>query len=355
MLVHDRSPSAADVTADHPSKRSRVLEVLGSHEAEAVWLTSSAAVSWYLGGPRVRTSLAGDPVAAVRVSTEGDLVRVYENEIERMRAEELPASLEVVSVDWFAELTGPDALAEAAIERPLREARAVLLPGERARYERLCADTAAIATDVLAVARPDTTESELAAHAAARVTAMGAEPLVILVAGESRLQYRHPLPTGARLGARAMIVVCARRHGMVANLTRWVRFGPASADEARRSNALLSVERDVWRATVPGRTLSDVLADAALAYRRHGFDADEWRRHHQGGAAGYAGRDPRATPHTVDRVHDGQAFAWNPTAARVKVEDTVMREGERMTVLTSDDRWPSVSVDGVRRPLELGL
>jgi hypothetical protein len=67
------------------------------------------------------------------------------------------------------------------------------------------------------------------------------------------------------------------------------------------------------------------------------------------------GRDPRATPDAVDLVTDGGAFAWNPTAPGVKVEDTVVLEGGRATVLTVDPAWPTVEVRGLARPSELQL
>jgi hypothetical protein len=149
-----------------------------------------------------------------------------------------------------------------------------------------------------------------------------------------------------------MLVVGARRHGLIANLTRWL--GELDASDAR----LAEVEADAFAATRPGRELSAVLGDIAASYERHGFEADEWLRHHQGGPTGYAGRDPRATPTASDLVVDGQAFAWNPSAPGAKVEDTVLvsagaEEAPRIEPLTVDPSWPTAVVRGVARPLPL--
>jgi hypothetical protein len=151
-----------------------------------------------------------------------------------------------------------------------------------------------------------------------------------------------------------MLVVGARRHGLFANLTRWIAFGhdALAGIDAR----LREVEADVLAASEPGRALSDVLADLAAAYPRHGFPSDVWLGHHQGGPTGYVGRDPRATPSARDLVVAGQAFAWNPSVPGAKVEDTVVIDGPaRIQVLTTDPAWPAVSVRGLPRPTTLVL
>ena len=341
--------------ADHAVKRDRVLAVLDDAGLDEVWLTSPAALGWYLEGARTHTSLAGPPVAAVRVDRATDTVRVYSNELTRLVAEELPDGIACESVDWHGSLVPAGVTTEDSLDLQLRAARAVLLPTELERYTELCRVAASILTDVLLGVRPEDTEREVAARLAAAVSAVGADPLVTMVAGSSRLAHRHPLPTTAVIGDRAMVVLCARRHGLIANVTRWVRFGQAPAEERRRQSALLAVEADILRATVPGAALSGILEVAAAAYPRHGFDSDEWQRHHQGGAAGYAGRDPRATPSVLDLVQPGQAFAWNPTAPAAKVEDTVLVGTTGIVVLTADDRWPTIDIDGLLRPEELIL
>lgn len=358
------APARPDATAatvsqaarDRGVKRRRVLDVLAGAGADAVWLTSPAALSWYLDGSRVHTSLLGPPIAAVRVDRRGDLVRVFENEADRLTSEELPPGIPVETVAWHAPLVPDDgAWSEDRLASGLRAARASLLPGERDRYAALCRDTAAALTQVLPSAAPGESERALAARLGGALAARGADPAVVMVAGRERLRHRHPLPTTGPLGERAMVVVCARRDGLIANATRWVRFGAAAEGADARDDALRAVEADVFRATRPGVALSEVLSEIRAAYPRHGFAPDEWTRHHQGGAAGYAGRDPRATPSAADLVQDGQAFAWNPTAPGCKAEDTVLLEGGRVRVLTRDGAWPEVDVDGIPRPVELAL
>ena len=362
--------SAPGSPPDRDIKRRRVLDILDSIGRDSLLLTSHTALTWYLDGSRVHISLAGDPIAAILVDRDGDHLVTFANEAGRIAAEELPAGVSLHQVPWYGDLkeaatavgTGPGSnthagapLTEAHVSGQLREARQQLLPGESARYASLCAELAGMMTDVLSGARPDTTEFEIASRLAGRVVAAGAEPLVLLCCGSSRSTFRHPLATHSPLGRRAMAVVCARRDGLVANITRWVRFDDGPPAERDAEARIAAVEADIFDATVPGARLDRIFAEVKAAYARHGFGAEQWEKHHQGGPAGYAGRDPRVTATTTDAVVLNQAFTWNPSAPAVKIEDTVQLTDSGLTVLTSDERWPSTIVNGLRRPLTLQL
>ncbi|WLQ07253.1 M24 family metallopeptidase [Arthrobacter oryzae] len=354
---------AAGNAADRAVKRRRVLDILDAAGRDSILLTTNTALTWYLDGSRVHISLAGDPIAAMLVDRDGDHLVTFNNEAARIAAEELPDGVALHIVPWHGQLhaaaamlaPGGTPLAEADVAAELRTARQQFLPGESARYARLCAEAAAAMTDVLSEATPETTEFGVASALAARIVAMGAEPLVLLCNGAGRSGFRHPLPTHAPIGRRAMAVVCARRNGLVANVTRWVRFDAGTPDELDAEVRIAAVEADIFDATVPGARLDGVFAEIQEAYLRHGFGADQWTRHHQGGPAGYAGRDPRATPATNDTVVLGQTFTWNPSGPGVKIEDTVQLTDSGLTVLSVDPRWPAAVVNGILRPLTLEL
>ena len=323
-------------------KRDRVL----AFAPNGVVLTSPEVVSWYLDGVRTTVPFSGASVLAVLVSPHGDEVRCYVNERDRLVDE---WGLSPQPVAWNAPLTaGWDAPLEASFEAELRAARAALLPGELARYRLLAREVAAAVTTVACDVRPRDTELAVASRLTAAVVAMAAEPVVVLVAGAGRLGYRHPLPTGAELGAKAMLVVGARRNGMIVSLTRWVSFTPSSIDVR-----IAAVEADVLDATRVGRPIGNVFDDLVASYARHGFDRDEWRNHHQGGATGYFGRDPRAVSALTDVVQENHAFAWNPSAFGAKAEDTVIATSAGIDVLTVDPAWPTTLVNGRPRPTPL--
>lgn len=358
--------SAPAMPADRAVKRCRVLEILDAAGRESLLLTSHTALTWYLDGSRVHISLAADPVAAMLVCRDGDHLVTFNNEAGRMAAEELPAGVVLHEVPWYGQLgdkaealsrdlVGQTPLSEGAVAAELRAARQPLLPGESARYANLSRDLASAMTDVLSRARPEDTEFELAAALASRVVATGAEPVVLLCNGSSRSSFRHPLPTHTPIGRRAMLVACARRDGMVANATRWIRFDASTVSERTAESRIAAVEADIFDATVPGARLSSIFTEIKAAYSRHGFGAEQWELHHQGGPAGYAGRDPKVTAAAKDAVVVNQAFTWNPSGPGAKIEDTVQLTSSGITVLTADPRWPTDSVNGIGRPLTLQL
>ncbi len=351
--------------ADRAIKRRRVLDILDAKGQDSLLLTTNTALTWYLDGSRMHISLAGDPIAAVLVDRDGDHLVTFNNEAGRIAAEELPSGVTLHSVPWYGNLHeaaaavgtagGSTPLAEAAVATELRAARQQLLPAESARYSGLSADVAAIMTDVLSTARPESTEFELVSALAGRVVAAGAEPLVLLCNGSSRSGFRHPLATHSLLGRRAMAVVCARRDGLVANITRWVRFDAGTTEERDAEARIAAVEADIFDATVPGTRLDRIFSEIQAAYLRHGFGAGQWEQHHQGGPAGYAGRDPRVTAAATDTVVPNQAFTWNPSGPGVKIEDTVQLTESGLQVLTVDPRWPVDTVNGLARPVTLQL
>lgn len=340
---------------DRPAKLARIAELLERRGARELALTRPENLAWLFDGARVAVPYAGAPVFQAVVSRDGEVrVDALVNEWERLRDEEL-RDVELHPVPWHAAFPAPPAgaLLDTDLETELRAARAVLLPIELDRYRAVGRDAAAAVSSVLRAVRPESREREVAAELASAIVVRAAEPVVILVGGESRRAVRHPLPTDAPLGRRAMVAVGAKRYGLVVSLTRWVRF--ASTPDDALDPALLEVEADAFAATTPGRRLGDVLADVAGAYRRHGLPDDAWEGHHQGGPTGYVGRDPKVTPTSNDLVVAGQAYAWNPSVPGGKVEDTVVLAESGIEVLSADPTWPVTMVRGVRRPQPLDL
>jgi len=346
-------------------KRARVEAILGARGLEAVLITDPGTVSWYLCGARSHVvSLADAGVAAVLAGRDREEVRTSVIEAPRLAQEELgEGAPPIVAVPWWIPLDadlgvtrgalGSDGPVEGAadVAADLLAARAALTPPEVDRYRALGRDTAAAAGEALRGARAEEREWTLAGRAARALLERGCEVLVLLVAGAERLpRHRHPLPTDAPLGDRAMLVVGARRHGLVCSVTRMRAFAPLDAAARARYRALLDVEAAGLAATRPGEPVGAAVAAMADAYPAAGFAADEWHHHHQGGPTGYATRDVLATPATREPVRSGQAFAWNPSGGGFKVEDTVLATEDGVEILSPDPEWPAVDVAGRERP-----
>jgi Xaa-Pro aminopeptidase len=215
--------------------------------------------------------------------------------------------------------------------------------GERFRYlGHLCAETM---TAVAQVMHPGMSEICLAGLLAFEALQRGIQPIVNLIATDDRAyRFRHPLPTEKKLDKYAMLVLCGRRLGLVCSITRLVHFGTLSEDLHHRVSATAQVNATLIAGSRPGRTLSDVLAEAQQSYANVGFPT-EWQQHHQGGIAGYEPREILATPTSTEVISTGQALAWNPTIAGTKMEDTILVGVKTNELLTPTPLWPVMSIN----------
>jgi len=354
-----------------PEKSARVRRLLDAAGLDSLVLRRPGNAAWASEGGRTHIEATPDAgVASLVLTWDTATVVTPSLEVERLRAEEIRGP------QWRWEVVGWDAdlaaetlrVARAAGERigsdgglagardvadGVEAARRALVPADVERYRALGAEAALAMSEGCAALQPTDTEHEAAARVADRLVRRGIDPIVLLVAGGGRLPvHRHPLPTAAPVGELVMVVVCGRRSGLVANLTRYVAFGGVPDDVRERYARLLHVEAAYLDALRPGVAVREVLEAGRRAYAEHGFDADEWRRHHQGGPCGFASRDHTATDDCDEPVEAEQAFAWNPSAPVVKVEDTVLVHGDGTgpEVLTVDPAWPVVEVAGRARP-----
>jgi Xaa-Pro aminopeptidase len=192
--------------------------------------------------------------------------------------------------------------------------------------------------------RPGLSERQVARRAVDSLAAIDSTAVVTLVAADERLPlYRHPVPTDLCWRKILMIVVCARRNGLIASLTRIVCEGEVPEVLRERTEGTAVVMGRLLNYTRPGVSGADLYAVAASAYHQLGFDGEE-HLHHQGGATGYRTRDWVAHPASKEKVLARQAFAWNPSITGSKVEETCISTDNGVEIITSSPGWPSIPV-----------
>jgi len=356
-------------------KHARLEALRQARGLEAILLTRNDNIAWATGGARPYIAVNQDTgVCSILSDPHG--FRLLANNIEegRLLAEELPAgSWRPVMQPWYRESL-PEALgragvtrigADSAVEgamllaREIAELRTPLLDVEIERYRSLGRDTGEALEQAARQVRQGDTEFQIAARMAAALVEREIDPPVLLVAVDERIRrIRHPLPTGLKVTERAMLVCCGRRHGLIASATRIVHLGAVPEEWRRRQEACARVDGAYLAATVPAATAAQIFAAGEAAYAAEGYPG-EWEHHHQGGAAGYAARDWFGTPTGAEVAHAGQAFAWNPSIAGAKVEDTVLLGERGIEILTATGEWPEIEVEAAgkhfRRPGILAL
>lgn len=358
-------------SAEIEEKERRVRELMGRLELDVLVLATTANFAWLTcGGSNyvgVTTEIGS---AAAVVASNGKYVVCDNIEAPRIAEEEIAGQgFEVVSFDWSA--GGRDAIIEkiagggsigadvalggardigAAVDR----LRWSLTPEEVERYLVLGREVAGCLCEACRETEPGMTEHEIAGLLDGKLFACGIVPAVTLIAADERIErYRHPLPTRKRLERRAMLVVGARRHGLIVSATRIVCFGELSKELRRKHEAVTRVDAGLIARTVPGANVGEAFRRAVEDYAAAGF-AGEWRLHHQGGPTGYKGREFRANASTDITVLENQAFAWNPSITGTKSEDTMIATTQGPVIVSEMNNWPMVEVEAdgrvLRRP-----
>ena len=338
----------------------RLDSFLAESELDAVWLAEPNSFAWLTGGDNVIDLSA--PIGIAAAGYDGQRVEVItaNNEHDRLREEELDADVTLHSFDWH-ETT----LAEAVAERSARPAgadfdiagfedvdisrlRNPLTEEDIEVYRAISRDAALALESACRTLEPETTEQEAAGHLHRAFVECGLHVPCVLIGGAERAQrHRHFTPSSARLGSYAVVTAGVARSGLYDSITRIVAFDPPEW-LPERHEAASRVHATAIAACQESRRAREVFAEIRNAYETVGYP-DEWRAHHQGGAAGYAIREWIATPDGADRITLPMAFAWNPTVQGAKSEDTVLITEDDIDVLTRTGAWPTAtyrSVDG---------
>jgi antitoxin VapB len=354
-------------------KTGRVVRMLAAEGLGGVLLGAQHNFAWLTaGGTNVVDTSREAGACALLVRGDGRrFVLASRIEMPRLLAEEIAADeFEPVEFAWEEEKSSPTFLAGRArallndgsalgsdlalagggrvVEGAVARCRYRLTESEVERFRLLGRDAGEAIGELVRRLEPGEMEKEVARRATDALAVRDIRSVVTLVAADERLEkFRHPVPTGRRWGRVLMVVVCARRAGLIASLTRIVCAGAVPEELRRRTLAAARVNARLLAATRPGAVGSELYDAAARAYAEEGFEG-EARLHHQGGACGYRTRDWVAHPASAEVVRENQAFAWNPSITGTKVEETCIASDDGVEVLTTTPDWPHipVSVEG---------
>ncbi len=346
--------------SEFSQKQDRIHTLLKEHNLKALLLRRVSSFAWATCGSAsyVNTATTNGEAALV-ITPSGRHIVTNNIEATRLEKEEklTAQGWELRVVPWYdaqdavAELTrglrlGADGPYRDAIDlsQDLAHLRAHLTPEEGERFRtlgRLCAEAV---ESTARMVRPGQSEYQIAGLLAREAESRGVQAIVNLIATDKRVfDFRHPLPVDKKLERYAMLVLCGRRWGLVASLTRLVHFG-ALADELRKKQeAVAEVDAALIAASTPGARIADIFGKGVKAYAKVGFP-HEWKLHHQGGLAGYEPREHLATAASSQAVKPGQAFAWNPSITGAKSEDTILVGDDRGEVITAMEEWPRIAV-----------
>ena len=345
-------------------KRKRLKSFLEASKLDCAVLSTQASFSWYTCGGENRVVMCSEGgVASIVADGERDVVITTNIEARRIEKEELCGldAFEVRGVPWHDEAAlareieravgGRKAAAEGgAFGLPRLDAEFSgltysLLPPEVERYEELGKLASEGMEAALDRTRPGMTEHEVEGLMADELLKRGCLPHVLLVAADERIGlYRHPIATGKEFGKHLMAVMCARKWGLIASLTRFLHAGEPSAELRDKHSACCRVDAALMGATEVGKAVGEAFQEGLRAYDDLGFP-EEWKLHHQGGPTGYQSRSYKGTLDEKRKVLLNQAYAWNPSITGTKSEDTVLATDSGVRFLTRALNFPALDAE----------
>jgi len=357
------------MTTEIQTKLNRLGEFLDRHQLDGVLLNHRANFAWITGGKdNYIPGNSQNGVASILATRNERICVTTSIEAPRYATEELAGTgIRVEGYPWYDAAAAKAKLKELIAGRRIAadvsdsgdwdhygaglvklpgdfvQLRWQLTPAEIERYKEGGRRTAAAIERAARAMRYNSSEFEIAGILDYEIWQAGLVPVVTLVAADQRVeQYRHPIATNTRVQRYAMLVSCASLGGLISNVTRFASFVPLSDDLKRKQQAVANVDAAVNLQTRPGKTLGDMFKIIEKAYADNGFPG-EYANHHQGGSTGYAGREAFANPTNSLRVLENQAYAWNPSIAGVKSEDTMLVTSGGIEMITAPGaEWPKV-------------
>jgi Xaa-Pro dipeptidase len=352
-----------DLGEEISEKRRRLRGLAAERSLDAVYLKRPANFAWLTGGGSNVVGITLELGVAGLLVTADRAYAVCSNiEAPRMECEERlgDQGYEIRSFPWYEdreaelvlELAGggrigadhamPGAVDVGSCICPLRYP---LTPSEVERYRENGALTAAAVEETARAVRPGDRECTIVGRLAARLWDRGLDYITTFCAADERIaRYRHPIATGKRVQKRVMICVNSRRRGLIVSLTRFVQFGKVPEDIRRRYDANVLIDCTMMAHTVPGSPVVEAFRRGVEAYALAGFP-EEYRDHHQGGAIGYLGRDYKVDFRSQEIVRENQAFAWNPSIAGSKSEDTMIATTDGPEIVSCPVTFPTLCLE----------
>ena len=342
--------------------------MLAAEGLGGVLLNAQHNFAWLSGGGSNGIDLSRENGAAnLLVTSDGRRFVVANNiEMPRLLAEELSGEdFEPVVYSWqdekaigdlalikAKELIGNSAqiatdialFADARpIENRIAACRYQLTSDELVRYRTLGHDSGAAIRQVIDKVEAGQTEIEIAETLRHELASNGMTSVVTLVAADERISlFRHPVPTENRWKKTLLLVICAKRGGLLTSQSRLVCVGEVPDELKKKTDAVALVNAALYDATQPGTTGAELYAVAANAYAQIGFGG-EINQHHQGGAAGYKTREWVAHSKSTEVVRINQPFAWNPSITGTKVEETCILTADGVEVITASPNFPQIT------------
>ena len=351
-------------------KTGRLNKMLAENKLGGVLINSQHNFAWITGGKSNGINLSSENGACFLLVRNDGKKFVLANNIEmpRILAEKISAEeFEPIEFAWQEEKASGNFVIEnaksllnenktlasdlflhkeiAPIENLISKCRYSLTETEIERYRKLGKDAGSALGNVIKAVNAGETEIEIARKTRNELAKFSINSVVTLVGADEQIEkFRHPIPTENVWRKVLLIAVCAKRKGLIANLSRIICIGEIPSELKRKTEACAFVFAKLLSETNAEKNGAQLYKIAAETYAEKGF-ANEINLHHQGGATGYKTRDWVIHPQSNEKVFPNQAFAWNPSITGTKAEETAILINDEIEIFTQTPDFPQIPVN----------
>ncbi|MCM8784656.1 MAG: aminopeptidase P family N-terminal domain-containing protein [Candidatus Omnitrophica bacterium] len=340
-------------------KWERIKKILDEEKLEGVLLNKVSNFAWFTGGKINYVGLHTETGVCKLLVTKKKIFYLTNNiEYPRISDEELKNfNFEPIIKNWYEEKfdekikeitnakVGSDIFYDNYIPLNIEKLHFPLLREETERYKKIGREISKIVTNICKEIKPGDKEIEICGKLSESLWKRNIVPVVVLIASDERIKrYRHPVPKEKRVKKSVMVVLCARKYGLIVSLSRLIYFGKLPEELKKKHLAVCKIDSVFIGSTCKGRTIGEIFSKGIEMYEKTGY-GDEWKKHHQGGPTGYMTRYFRATKERKEIITENQAFAWNPSITGTKSEDTIITTEEKPIIITEDRNWPLLKIE----------
>jgi len=164
---------------------------------------------------------------------------------------------------------------------------------------------------------------------------------VLLIGTDDRIyKYRHPSPSGRKLGNYVLLHPAVRSGGLHCNITRSVYFGDSLPKEIEKAySAVSQIEVYCMSMCHTGNRWSDILEGQKKMLKELGFE-DEWKGHYPGGRTGYFVCQADLSMDRENKIMNNEAYDWFITVTGAKVEELAINHDGVITLCSHSGNWP---------------
>lgn len=165
---------------------------------------------------------------------------------------------------------------------------------------------------------------------------------VSLIGTDDRIfKYRHPNPSGRKLGKYVLLHTASRLGGLHCNVTRSIYFGDKIPEDIAGAYELSStIEAFCMSRCKTGNYWSDILKGQKQLYAEAG-KPEEWKFHYPGGRTGYFVAQSDLALDSTNQIQNREAYDWYITVTGAKVEELSVNWDGRLEILSHTGIWPS--------------